>query len=229
MLICHHHRFIFLKTQKTAGTAIEIALRSLMAPGDVITPISRDDEHLSRRLGFPGPRNFRTPLHHYSAPDLVRLVSRARLKKRFYNHIPAAQIKAQLPAPTWDAYLKISVERNPFDKAISSYYWRSRKQSQPLPINAYIKSCPPGELSNWDIYSINDTLITDVMLRYESLAADLLALSRRLGLERPLELPTQRPKGQHRHDKRPWQEVLDAASQQRIRLICAREIQALRY
>lgn len=229
MLICHRHRFIFLKTQKTAGTAIEIALRSLMDRGDVITPISREDEQISRQLGYAGPRNFRAPLHRYSGTDLVRLVGRARLKKRFYNHIPAAQVKAQLPAPIWDGYLKISVERNPFDKAISSYYWRTRKQQQAPPIAAYLRSCPRSELSNWDVYTVNDRPVTDVMLRYETLAADLLALSQRLALERPLTLPAQRPKGQHRRDSRPWHQVLDAASQERIREICAREIEAFHY
>ncbi|MEO1002389.1 MAG: sulfotransferase family 2 domain-containing protein [Cyanobacteria bacterium J06638_7] len=229
MLICHHHRFIFLKTQKTAGTAIEIALRSLMDKQDVITPISRDDEQLSRQLGRPGPRNFRAPLHHYSGTDLARLISRARLKKRFFNHIPAAQVKSQIAASIWDGYLKISVERNPFDKAISSFYWRTRKHKEPLSLAEYVRRCPHSELSNWPIYSINDTPVPDVMLRYETLAADLLALSQRLALERPLELPAQRPKSQHRHDKRPWQEVLDASSQAHIRLVCAREIEAFRY
>ncbi len=228
MLICHKHRFIFLKTQKTAGTAIEIALRAVMGRGDVITPISREDERLSRRLGRPGPRHFRAPLREYSGRDLARLLTRARLKKRFYNHIPAAEVKALLPAAVWDGYLKISVERNPFDKAISSYYWRTRKLAQPPAIADYLRQCPASELSNWAIYTINDNVITDVMLRYESLASDLQQLSRRLALEHPLRLPEQRPKGQHRRDPRPWQEVLDAASQERIRQVCAREIEALR-
>jgi hypothetical protein len=229
MLICHRHRFIFLKTQKTASTAIEIALRAVMGRGDVITPISGEDERISRQLGRPGPRHFRAPLHLYRGADLARLLGRARLKKRFYNHIPAAQVKAQLPAAIWDGYLKVSVERNPFDKAISSYYWRTRKQAQPPPIAAYLRSCPRSELSNWEIYTIDDAPVTDVMLRYESLAGDLQQLAARLGLDHPLCLPAQRPKGQHRRDSRPWQEVLDAASQERIRQVCAREIQALHY
>ncbi|MCU0529976.1 MAG: hypothetical protein MUD04_10925 [Cyanobium sp. Prado107] len=229
MLISHRHRFIFLKTQKTAGTAIEIALRSLLERNDVITPISHEDERLSRKLGYPGPRNYRAPIHQYSLADLARLIGRAKLKKRFYNHIPAALVKAQLPEAVWNGYLKISVERNPFDKAISSYYWRTRKQKQPISISNYIQTCPASEISNWPIYSINDTIITDVMLRFEHLRNDLIDLAERLGLNRPLLLPEQRPKGQHRQDKRPWQEVLDEPSQERIRLVCAREIQALGY
>ena len=163
MLISHRHRFIFLKTQKTAGTAIEIALRAVLGPDDVITPISREDERLNRRLGHPGPRHFRAPLRDYDSADLWRLLSRARLKKRFYNHIPAARVKELLPAAIWQSYLKISVERNPFDKAISSYYWRTRRQREPLPIDQYLRHCPTGEISNWAIYSIGDAPITDAV------------------------------------------------------------------
>lgn len=226
MLISHRHRFIFLKTQKTAGTAIEIALRAVLGPDDVITPISRADERLSRQLGRPGPRHFRAPLRDYQIAELLQLLTRGRLKKRFYNHIPAARVQALLPMAIWQDYLKISVERNPFDKAISSYYWRTRKQRQPIPIDQYLQRCPTSEISNWPIYSINDAVLTDVMLRHEQLADDLATLATRLSLPQPLELPQQRPKGQIRRDRRPWQEVLDSASQERIRQVCAREIAA---
>jgi hypothetical protein len=229
MLISHRHRFIFFKTQKTAGTAVEIVLRGLMGDRDVITPISRQDEQLNRRLGHPGPCNFRAPLRDYSRHDLLRLLGRARLKKRFYNHMPAAAVKPQLSEAVWQGYLKISLERNPFEKAISSYFWRTRKQQQPISIQQYLQSCPTSEISNWEIYTINDTLITDVMLRHEQLQDDLLALSERLQLSQPLQLPQERPKGQFRRDKRPWQEVLDASSEARIREVCAREISALHY
>lgn len=229
MLICHRHRFIFLKTQKTAGTAVEIALRQLMGPGDVITPISREDERLSRQLGRPGPRGFRAPLREYGGRDIGRLLGRLRLKKRFYNHIPAAAVRAQLPEAIWRSYRKISIERNPFDKAISSYYWRTRKLPQPPSLSEWLQHCPVSEISNWEVYTIEDALITDVMLRHEQLEQDLQTLSRTLGLERPLELPRQRPKGQVRRDRRPWQEVLDAAGEARIRQVCSREITALGY
>jgi len=226
MLISHRHRFIFLKTQKTAGTAIEIALRGVMDPGDVITPISRADERINRALGQLGPRRFRAPLQHYRSGDLWRVLSRGRLKKRFYNHMPAAAVRAELPEAVWCDYLKISVERNPFDKAISSYYWRTRRQRQPISLAAYLQSCPSGELSNWPVYTIDDQVVVDVMLRHEHLEQDLAALAERLRLERPLQLPVQRPKGQIRKDRRPWQEVLDPEGERRIRQVCARELAA---
>lgn len=229
MLISHQHRFIFLKTQKTAGTAIEIALRGAMHPGDVITPISAADERLSRQLGHLGPRHFRAPLRQYHRRDWLRLITRGRLKKRFYNHMPAPLVKAELSSALWDDYLKISVERNPFDKAISSYYWRTRKQRKPVSLETYLLTCPTSEISNWPIYTIDDTPVVDVMLRQERLVQDLAALGERLGLNAPLEMPRERPKGAVRRDRRPWQEVLTPTSEQRIREVCAREIATLSY
>jgi hypothetical protein len=41
MIISHEHKFILLKTRKTAGTSIEIALSRFCGDDDVITPIGR--------------------------------------------------------------------------------------------------------------------------------------------------------------------------------------------
>ena len=59
MLISHRHKFIFLKTQKTAGTSLEIALSAFLSKQDVIAPLSRkwpwlsDDESTRRQPGLP--------------------------------------------------------------------------------------------------------------------------------------------------------------------------------
>ena len=44
MIISHEHKFIFLKTKKTAGTAIEAALSELCGPSCVITPYREESE-----------------------------------------------------------------------------------------------------------------------------------------------------------------------------------------
>jgi len=46
VIISHEHKFIFLKTKKTAGTSIELALSQLCGPDDIIAPITEGDEVL---------------------------------------------------------------------------------------------------------------------------------------------------------------------------------------
>jgi hypothetical protein len=66
MIVSHEHKFIFLKTKKTAGTSIELALNALCGPDDVITPLTTIDEAL--REGKRGARNWRRHGWWGSAP-----------------------------------------------------------------------------------------------------------------------------------------------------------------
>ena len=52
MILSHKHQFIFIKTNKTAGTSIEIALSSICGEDDIITPIHSSDEEFRRRAGY---------------------------------------------------------------------------------------------------------------------------------------------------------------------------------
>lgn len=73
MIISHKHKFIFVKTRKTAGTSVEIALSRHLGPDDIITPISPDDEKLRAERCDLGPQHYlETSLWNYSPRDWVR-------------------------------------------------------------------------------------------------------------------------------------------------------------
>jgi len=44
MIISHKHKFIFIKTRKTAGTSIEIFLSQFCGKADILTPIGEGEE-----------------------------------------------------------------------------------------------------------------------------------------------------------------------------------------
>ena len=79
MIVSHRHRYIFVRTRKTAGTSVEIALSKFCGPDDVIT---RDaDDALRRELGYPGPQNDGgMPLSQYTFSEWRRLLTSRRTR-----------------------------------------------------------------------------------------------------------------------------------------------------
>lgn len=187
MIVSHEHRLIFLKTRKTAGTSIEIALSAICGPRDIITPIMAADEELRARSGR-GPQN-------YEAPPLPRAAT---------NHAPARKARAIVGEDVWHSYTKITVERNPWDQVVSSYYWMARTMADPPSFEVFVRRPRVAKLAdtNARIYRIKGAMVADTVLRFESLADDVFALWRDLGLPGDPILPHAksgvRPAGSYR-------------------------------
>lgn len=103
MLISHPHRFVFIKTVKTAGTSIEAFLEPYCCPpGHVVqhwTPTLVSDYGV---VGRRWPQNDRED-------------------HGFYNHMPAAEIHQRLP--DFDSYTRITSVRDPYDRAVSHFHF----------------------------------------------------------------------------------------------------------
>lgn len=225
VIVSHEHRFIFLKTRKTASTSIEVALSRLCGDHDIITPISPPDEEERRRLGLAGPQNFALPLWRTPVYSLGRALTGRSPGFEFVNHTPAAVARRFLDRDTWNSYFKFSFERNPFDRVISQYYFETRSQAAPLSLSEWISR--QRTLSNWDIYAIGSAVAVDFLGRYETLEQDLRLIGDRIGVE--VELPRTRLKGGFRKDRRPPGDVLDATAIRHIEARCGREIELMGY
>ncbi|CAN5126645.1 sulfotransferase family 2 domain-containing protein [soil metagenome] len=174
MIVSHERRFIFLKTRKTAGTSLEIALSAVCGPLDIISPILPEDEELRAHTGR-GPQN-------YHSPPLARPAT---------NHSPARKAREIVGQEVWRSYTKITVERNPWDQVVSQYYWMARKLPDPPSFADYVRSPRVANLAetNARIYRIQGRLVADHVLRFESLADDLDTLWRELELPGEPDLP----------------------------------------
>jgi hypothetical protein len=226
VIICHQHRFIFLKTRKTAGTSVEIALSRFCGPDDVITPIVEEDEALRGELGLRPPQNLEIAEALQSPLDRLRsLWSREPLQ--YFNHAPAAWVRRHVDPNVWSSYFKFCFERNPYDRAISRYYWKTRERPDPPPISAFFRGAERRRISNWPTYTIDDRIAVDFVGRFENLAGDLAQALRQVGLSLDFELP--RTKTRFRRDKRHYSEVLDAHSRELVTRECARELAAFGY
>lgn len=227
MIISHKYKFIFLKTEKTAGTSMEIALSRFCGEQDIITPITLEDEITRRNLGYRGPQNYIIPFSDYSVSDyLIFLVKRKR--KRFYNHITAGEVKKILGDQIWDSYYKFCFERNPWDRVMSLYYWRYKKEPRPA-LSRFIDSKRLGSLKKrgYAVYTIDDNIVVDRVCLFENLANEVKAISGILGFPEPLKLP--RAKASYRNDKRHYREILTDNERKKIEKIFNKEIALFGY
>jgi len=227
MILSHRQKFIFFKTNKTAGTSLEIALSGFCGPRDIITPVAAPDEALRRQLGYPGPQNYYLPLKFYTRSDWMRLLRRGRLFK-FYNHIAACKVKPRVDPRIWDHYFKFCFTRNPWDRFVSFYYWRTRKDS-PISRADFLDS-PTMKLlikRSYDLYTQDGQLLVDKVYRFENLDQALRDIRKRCGLPAELKLP--RTKASYRKARQPYQELLSAAERDKIARLFASEIKRFGY
>jgi len=227
MIINHTYRFIYIKTKKTAGTSLEIALSQYCGPGDILTPIGKRDEPIRSELGYQGPANFLIPRERYTWKDRIdRYLLRREVA--YWNHIPAAEIRERIGVETWNSYFKFCVERNPWDRAISAYHWENRSRKSLPDFGRFLAQLERKDyLSNWSTYTIDGRIAVDRILRYEDLASEVESLARQLGLPGPLTLPN--AKRQYRKDRRPYREAYTDEQREFVARACAREIREFGY
>ena len=106
--------------------------------------------------------------------------------------MPALRIRRALSSSVWNAYFKFTIVRNPYDRAISQYFWNNRRPDKHTPekVNDYIQNrADPYLLTNWHMYSHRDKVILDHFIRYECLQSGLEAVLRKLGISDTVDLP----------------------------------------
>jgi len=179
MIISHSHKFIFIKSHKTAGTSVEAALTEYCSGNDIVTPL----------LDYSFNRN-----------EKGEWIHRSMNAGDFHQHDDALNIKNNLPAEIWDNYYKFSITRNPWDRAVSFFSWEKRRDPALIPkkrfyhhlgitfddisqtrklFSQYIK----GSWTNNDrFYLINNQLCVDFIIRYEHLAEDFREVCNVIGI-----------------------------------------------
>jgi hypothetical protein len=226
MICSRRHGFLFLKTTKTAGTSVELGLAGICGPEDVITRLTPQDEVLRRQLGVPGPQNDRFPLSAWRAGDLWRFLREGH-KKKFYNHIGAAEARTLLGEAGWGSSFKFAIERNPWDRLLSFFHWQqSRNAAETLESFVARGAVERMHERGWGLYTVGERLAVDRVIRFEALDQELARIAAELGFA-PVVLP--RAKSGLRSDRRPYQEVLGADVRDRVARICAPEIEMMDY
>jgi hypothetical protein len=223
MILSRKYKLIFIKTAKTAGTSIEVFLSNLCGPQDIVTPIVPPVEgHQPRNYeGFinPIPEILERPGKFFS---VLRHTMTSRTK--FYNHMPAREVKQRVPAEVWNGYFKFCVERNPWDKVLSHYYMHAARAGGALSLEEYFarRRFPINDFRYTD--RSRTRLIVDRVIRYENLLSDLGEVFARLNIPFDGTLGVA-AKSEYRADRRPYQEVFNNEQRRIIEKAFAREIE----
>lgn len=168
MLLSHKHRFIFIKTHKTAGTSIEVDLARFFGPDDIITPI------------IP-PVEGHEPRNHRGGSWIAR-----KLRLHYWNHMSARRVRRLAGPRVFDSYFKFCVEREPVAKCISHFSMLKKSPDhgageKQLSWDEYVeRGIFPENAGSW--LDDDNTLLVDRILRYEDLDTELAAVCAQLGI-----------------------------------------------
>jgi hypothetical protein len=225
LIISHKYKFIFIKTNKTAGTSIEIALSKFCGDDDVITKIEREDELIRSGLGYRGPQNHFIKKSDFNAGQWYRYLFKGK-KPKYHKHISAQKAKGYFGDEIWNSYYKFCVERNPWDRLISYYFWRNKSEPRPS-ISEFLESETPLRLQSRgiDLYTIDGKVAVDKICLYEDLTEELEQVRLKCNLPERIILPN--AKGSHRKDRRDYREILNQEQVEKIRELFKREIALL--
>ena len=125
MIISHRHKFVFIKTRKTAGSIVEHALRPhLHSDLDICTGSSRD-----------------------STPEL-------NINPDTNGHLSYDDIR-DFDSRITDDYWFFTIERNPWEKVIGSYFWHQYIKPEKftnVPFELYVTEYKPYHPMDWKLY-----------------------------------------------------------------------------
>ena len=202
MIISHKYKFIFVKTPKTAGTSVEIALAHHCGKEDVIA--------------F-------NPL--FASQGLI-----AQNFEGFQEHNNAKKIKEKISSEIWNNYFKFAFERNPFDKMVSMYCWRVGGDAFKGTFKDFCIDCknnpenfPPG----FRVYGIDNQIAVDFVGRYETLNKDFQYVCKKLNIPCEGDLPKIRNKS--RKTKKHYSEYYDDECKRIVEEHYSKELSNFKY
>lgn len=157
---------------------------------DILTPMNSEDE--AKRHDFSGKsaQNFLIPFSKYTIKDWLRMFRYGK-RNRFYNHMPASDVKKYVSKEIWDEYYKFCFERNPIEKAISHYKWRGSKVNYHS-FAEYLNSADVSLIQGKHFYlDRNGKMLLDKIYKMENMEKAFVDIAEKIGIPlNELEAPT---------------------------------------
>ncbi len=252
MIISHRHKYIFIHCRKAAGSSICVSLARSLGPSDLqlsaISETLANGISLTERVQREAMQSSRALALKSLFRDKKKrgpLIARA-LKGRYASllgsipqHAPAEAIKNAFPEE-WAAYSKFCVVRNPWDKTVSDYFWRVRNIADPPSFSDYVEALangidlggivPVSVHSNWAMYTLDDQIAVDHIVRFENLTTELESVCSKIGIPWDGWLPRARSAFREgKAERQPYRELYSAETRDAVGSLYREEIDAFGY
>jgi hypothetical protein len=107
----------------------------------------------------------------------------------FYEHMPAWRVRDYVGEAVWQSYFKFAFDRNPWDRQVSWYLYKTKSKSARPSFERFMASRTRAYVDNYQLYTIEAALAVDFLGRYEKLEEDLNAALEQAGVGRKLKVP----------------------------------------
>lgn len=227
MIISHRYKFIFIKTHKTAGSSMEMALGPLCGPDDIITSMETNEA-----TGIP--RNYHADTligRNYAKSRLLRKAIDRRsplLGPWYWEHMPATRVRELIGGDIWNSYYKFCFERNPWEKVVSYYNWKKYGQEKDTPpFKEYILTKPHRLPRDGDLYFDGDTCLMDEVHDYTDFLTTFTSVCQKLGI--PYDGTMPREKTGVKQEKSDYRDYYDDETKAKVSEWFSREIRHMDY
>lgn len=162
MLISHSHKFIFIKTKKTAGSTLEsLVVDNFFDHSQDVCTGSKIDDTPRVNIGPKQPNQ----------PD---------------GHRPWQMVKQLVTEQQWNEYYKFTIERNPWEKVVSEFYWKKDREPQIsqfeddlLNFQFFVDNTLGkwyAAPQDWHLYASDDQLMVDEVVQFKGLSDNLVEM-----------------------------------------------------
>jgi len=185
-LVSHKHKFIYIKTFKTASSSLYRLFSAYCCP-----PLESGD--LDMAWDLHEPRTADEPL--VSDYGVIGTRNKVRQIENWGAHIPLVAVKRELGEKIFNSYFKFTSVRHPATKAVSTFfhqyptYKNGRNLEQVFGLFHYFLEYEYDPDENWNQYTIDNIPACNDYIKFEDLNNEIGRIFQILNIETKCQIP----------------------------------------
>lgn len=187
MLVSFENGFAYLRPRKVASTSTEFILsKYCTGPHDIVGATGDVDRHrLREEHGLPGPKNHQLPLHKIRPRHIRQSIRKGRRRPELHNHTGGDELRHVI-GRRFDKLLKISSTRDPYDRLVSLFHFRTEGLHPRPSFSDWFWANPHQHVRELrGTTQVNGSDCVDYYVRQETVKESILELCSYLNLPAP--------------------------------------------